>query len=636
MAGRSKAAAELVALLQETARHAVTVMDAAQTQPLPRQRTGSTAGPASTPAQASTAAPASTPAPAGAPGSVSTPAPASDPATAGPGATVDHAAPVQRRTAPAAQPLRSVPVQGSPVGAAPNRPADGAVTRSVLSVSIQDMPYLLDHCFFVQPDDWPDPEDRWPVVPATTVVQHMMDAAVQAAPGMRAVGVRDAKFNRWLIAAPPQKVDITVKPAGPGLLSVIFGGYAKATVEMAADYPADSPEVWVHDPSTEFPPTISAEEMYTERLMFHGPQFQGVTAVHALGDMHVRGVVTAPVPPGALLDNALQLIGNWLITTQPFRTVALPVGLGHVRFFGPPPTPGTAFECVARVRMIDDAQLVAGTQLIANGRVWAQIDDAVDRRFDSHPTARPAERFPERYPMSAYQPEGWTMAFDAWTDLVTRGMAARSILGGVAATEYERMPAAKRKQWMLGRIAAKDAVRFRQWEAGHTDVYPIELTVVNEPSGRPRVVLRPDRNLVECDVSLAHTAEIGVAIAHPLSAGSAVGIDVVELAPRDDTTVRYALSADEVALLDSLGDRDLWFTRFWAAKEAVGKAQGTGLDGKPRRFTVRAADSAGLTVAVGDRTYRVGFREVDNPPELPPRRYVVAWTWGPSAESTHR
>ena len=65
--------------------------------------------------------------------------------------------------------------------------------------------------------------------------------------------------------------------------------------------------------------------------MFHGPVFQGVTAVHALGDMHVRGVVTVPTPPGALLDNALQLIGNWLITTQPFRTVALPVGLRHVQ-----------------------------------------------------------------------------------------------------------------------------------------------------------------------------------------------------------------------------------------------------------------------------------------------------------------
>jgi phosphopantetheinyl transferase (holo-ACP synthase) len=386
---------------------------------------------------------------------------------------------------------------------------------------------------------------------------------------------------------------------------------------MDASYPEPPSPAWTQDPETEFAPTVSAEQMYAERLMFHGPQFQGVTAVHALGDMHVRGVVTAPVPPGALLDNALQLIGNWLITTQPFRTVALPVGLRHVKFYGPPPAPGTVFDCVARVRSITDTELIADTQLSVGGRIWAQIDGATDRRFDSHPTARACERFPEKFPMSQRQPEGWTMVFDAWTDLVTRGMAARGILGG-AALEYERMAgAAKKKQWMLGRIAAKDAVRFRQWDAGHTDVYPIELTVKNEPSGKPHVELRPGRGLVESAVSLAHAEEVGVAISGP--AGAEVGIDVIEVVTRDESTIRYALTESEIAQLDG----DVSFARIWAAKEAVGKALGTGLDGAPRRFVVSLTDG---TVTVGDRTFPVAWREIENPPELTPRRYVVAWT----------
>jgi phosphopantetheinyl transferase (holo-ACP synthase) len=486
-----------------------------------------------------------------------------------------------------------------------------------LSVSVDDMPYLRDHCFFVQPDDWPQIEDRWPVVPATTVVQHMIDAAEQASPGLKAIAVREAKFNRWLIAAPPQTVEITVKRAGPNLLLVVFGGYARATVEMGASYPEPPEPAWTQDPKTEFPPTVSAEQMYAERLMFHGPQFHGVTAVHALGDMHVRGIVTAPVPPGALLDNALQLIGNWLITTQPFRTVALPVGLRHVKFYGPPPAPGTVFDCVARVRSITDGELIADTQLSVGGRVWAQIDGATDRRFDSHPTARACERFPEKFPMSQRHPGDWTMVFDAWTDLVTRGMAARGILGGDAALQYERMAGAKKKQWMLGRIAAKDAVRFRQWDAGHTDVYPIELTVRNEPNGKPFVDLRPGRGLVESAVSIAHAEEVGVAIAGP--AGAEVGIDVIEVKPRDESTIRYALTESEIAQLDG----DVSFARLWAAKEAVGKALGTGLDGAPRRFVVSLADG---TVTVGDRTFPVAWQEIENPPELSPRRYVVAWT----------
>ncbi|MEV4636170.1 beta-ketoacyl synthase N-terminal-like domain-containing protein [Actinoplanes sp. NPDC049548] len=610
MAGTSKAAAELAALLQETASDAVTVMNAAATRTAARppapaapavSRPTSPADPAVSRPTAPAAGWAAAPAPA-------RPAiPRQRPAT-------------QPPASPAAAPARLPAGHGSSVSGdavTVHKKEEAELLRTTLEVSVETMPYLRDHCFFVQPDDWPRVEDRWPVVPATTVVQHMMDAAERAVPGLRAVAVRDAKFNRWLIAAPPQRVEITVKRAGPDTVTVIFGGYARSTVELAAAYPEPAERPWTHDPATEVPPTTSAERMYAERLMFHGPLFQGVTAVHALGDMHVRGVVTAPTPPGALLDNALQLIGNWLITTQPFRTVALPVALRHVKFYGPAPEPGTAFECVARVRRITDGELVADTQLSVGGRVWAQIDGATDRRFDSHPTARACERFPEKYPMSQRQDGGWTVVFDAWTDLVTRGMAARGILGGEAAAEYERMPAAKRNPWMLGRIAAKDAVRFRQWDAGHTDVYPIELTVRNEPSGRPYVELRPGRGLVECAVSIAHTAEVGVAIAGP--AGAEVGIDVVEIVPRDESTLRYALTDAERAQLTD----DRSFARLWAAKEAAGKALGTGLDGAPRRFVVSLADG---TVSVGDRVLRVAWREIENPPDLPPRRYVVAWT----------
>lgn len=593
LAGGSSAAAELAALLKENTRGTATAGNGTATPTRPA-------------------------------------APAAPVAPAAPARTVAPAAPLARPTvAPAATP----PAAARPTGAAGTEV--GRITRRI---SLDTMPYLLDHCFFVQPDDWPDPEDRWPVVPATALVAHMMEAVEQLVPGVPVVAVHDAKFNRWLIAEPATDVEIVVRTAGPNRYAVAFAGYARATIEVGPAYPTPPP-VWTHDPATERPPTLGAAEMYAERLMFHGPQFQGVTEVHALGDMHVRGIVTAPVPPGALLDNALQLIGNWLITTQPFRTVALPVGLGQVRFYGPPPPAGRAFECVARVRSIDDGKLVADTQLSYQGRVWSEIEGATDRRFDSHPQARVAERFPERHPMSLLQPEGWTMAFDCWTDLVTRGMAARGILGGAAYADYERQPAKTRKQWMLGRIAAKDAVRARLWEDGHTDIYPIELTVGNDPDGRPWVRGRPGRGLGDCDVSLAHCAEIGVAIARRRASdapagGPGVGIDVAEVTDHPESTLTFALTPAELTLLASLAGgnveaRRLWFTRFWAAKEAVAKAEGTGLDGSPRRFRVYSATDSGLTVEIGGRAYRVGHRDVANPEDLPPRRYVVAWTWGP-------
>nr|BFE59261.1 type I polyketide synthase [Dactylosporangium thailandense] len=524
---------------------------------------------------------------------------------------------------------------GSGPGEPPPPPPE--IHRTVLRVALDTMPYLRDHCFFAQPDDWPDPQDRFPVVPATTVMQHMMDAARQAVPGARVVAVRDARFNRWCVAAPPQDVEITVKPAGAGRLSVIFGGFSRSTVEVAPDYPAERPEVWRHDPATEQPPKISAEQMYAERFVFHGPAFRGLTEVRAIGDAHVRGVLTAPAPPGALLDNASQLMGDWLFTTQPFG--ALPVGIGHARFFGPEPVAGTAVDCVVRIRSVGTEQIVFDTQLAVDGQVWAQLDECVHRQFVSHPTARAAERFPGRNAMSLRQPEGWTVAFDRWPDLVTRGLAARGILGAAGAAEYERRPPKARKQWLLGRIAVQDAVRFQMWDDGHADVYPIELNVRNDPSGRPRVHPRAGRGYRECAVSLAHVAEIAVAIARPSAPGTppdapGVGIDVAEITDCTDSTIAFAMTdAERRLLLESAAatgeDRHVWFTRFWTAKEAAAKAEGTGLAGDPKRFTVVEATPAALTVAVADRVYLVAHREISNPEDLPPRRYVVGWTWGP-------
>ena len=34
--------------------------------------------------------------------------------------------------------------------------------------------------------------------------------------------------------------------------------------------------------------------MYAERVMFHGPQYRGVEAVHAVGERHIRGRLRTP------------------------------------------------------------------------------------------------------------------------------------------------------------------------------------------------------------------------------------------------------------------------------------------------------------------------------------------------------
>ncbi|MFF7241016.1 beta-ketoacyl synthase N-terminal-like domain-containing protein [Streptomyces collinus] len=619
LATRFPAAAELTALLRDTEDTAAELITAAD------RRSGGPAAPPGHPRGAPAAAAASrrTPAPAGpAPGLPIPAAPTS----------VNPAVPAPLATFAPAPVAPSVPTAVAPA-------VPGPVTTTV-RVSTSAMPYLLDHCFFPQRPGWPEEADRWPVVPATTIVRHMMDAAEAAAPGLRAVAVHGARFDRWLTATPPVDVPVTVTP-GPGhpdRVAVTFGPTARAVVELAPRHPAP-PAPGPRPDAPEGVPEHTAAQLYRDRWMFHGPAFQGVTELTAIGDRHVRGVITAPAAPGALLDNVGQLLGYWIMATRTERTVVFPVQIRHLRFHGPQPAPGTRVTCLLRVTSLTDTVLEADAELTADGRVWARLTGWQDRRFDNDPRTRPVERFPERHTLSEARPGGWALVHERWPDLASRELIMRNSLGGPERARYAERPPRGRRQWLLGRIAVKDAVRQWLWRHGEGPVFPAEIQVGNDELGRPYVTGAHGRALPPLDVSLAHRAEAGVAIVRPHTPRPGPGIDIEEVTARDRGTLATALGRDELRLLHgrSAGDPEaeaLWFTRFWAAKEAVAKAEGAGFGGRPRDFTVleTAPDGSRLVVAGRlERAYTVHCARTGNPPALPARSYVVAWTTGPAA-----
>ncbi|WP_406433243.1 polyketide synthase dehydratase domain-containing protein [Streptomyces sp. NBC_00631] len=548
-------------------------------------------------------------------------------------------APTTARALPRTEIPRPTAPRRTPPGApGPATPPPPTSRTTTLRVSAEAMPHLLDHCFFPQRPGWPDTEDRWPVVPATTIVQHMMDAAEEAT-GLRAVAVHGARFDRWLTATPPVDVPVTVTPDGPGRVAVTFGPTARAVVEVAPDH-SPPPTGPGRPPAPERTPEHTAAQLYAERWMFHGPAFQGVTELTAIGDRHVRGVITTPAAPGALLDNVGQILGYWIMATRTERTVVFPVQMRRTRFHGPHPAPGTDVGCLVRITSLTDTVLEADVELTVGGRVWARIEGWQDRRFDNDPHTRPVERFPERNTLSQARPGGWALLHERWPDLASRELIMRNSLGTAERSEYAERPPRGRRQWLLGRIAAKDAVRQWLWQHGEGPVFPAELRVRNDASGRPYVVGAHGRTLPELDVSLAHRAEAAVAIVRPHTPGPGPGIDLEEVAERDPAAMRAALGADELRLLHALsaddagGSAALWFTRFWTAKEAVAKAEGTGFDGRPRDFTVLEAAPDGSRLLVSgrlERAYPVHCAPVRNPPALPDRDYVVAWTTGPAA-----
>jgi phosphopantetheinyl transferase len=499
------------------------------------------------------------------------------------------------------------------------------------TLSLATMPYLTDHCFYRQPDAWPEPADRYPVVPLTTVLELMADAARALIPGRTVVGVRDVRAQRWLAVAPPVTVATNASLGPNGNVTVVLDGYARGTVLLADDYPADYSTLPERPLSGQRPcpdgvVEVTAQRLYTDRWMFHGPAFQGVAELGQVTDEGIVGDLVVPPAPGALLDTAGQLLGFWIMARTARDRLAFPAAIDQVRYYGPPPVPGERVRCVVWISSVSATEVVADLELRrADGRLWARINRWRDRRFDTDEVTWPVFVFPERNRIAQRQPGGWFLVRDRWPDPATRELIMRRYLNAAERAEYHRRTPRAARQWLLGRIAVKDAVRQWLWDAGAGPVFPIEITVSNDVSGRP-FVLGPFAEAPE--VSLAHTGSLAAALVGKPGCPPGVGIDIEQITDRDDRTVAAILTNAERGLLDTLccssdPARPSWVTRFWAAKEAVAKAAGTGLGGRPHRFEVQRVDGDRLLVAVGEgapsRWAQTGVGTESEP-------YAVAWT----------
>jgi phosphopantetheinyl transferase len=192
----------------------------------------------------------------------------------------------------------------------------------------------------------------------------------------------------------------------------------------------------------------------------------------------------------------------------------------------------------------------------------------------------------------------------------------RRYLCAAERAEYHRLSPRAQEPWLLGRMAAKDAVRHWLWERGGGPIFPAELTVRNDEQGRPQVAGPFDAALT---VSIAHTRELGAAMVRPAPEPS--GIDIEVIAERGAALQDLALTGEEQRLLATLADdRRTGVTRLWTAKEAAAKAAGTRLAGRPREFEVVGIEGDRLLVAAGGRVRAVLSRLLDG--------HIVTWTTG--------
>ncbi|MGW6685074.1 beta-ketoacyl synthase N-terminal-like domain-containing protein [Streptomyces sp. NPDC054961] len=571
------------------------------------------------------------------------PAPARNPATATPTPTPTAPVAPAVSAAPAPRPVLLSALDAVLDDAPSTAPTAPAVARArpgasppltgdhTLRLSLGALPYVRDHCVYLQPEDWPEDSDRFPVVPMTTMLELAAEAALRCAPpGLAVLGYDRVRALRWLPVEPALDLAVTVRSEGPGRMRVGLGAYADVVVLLGERYaalPAPDPAP-LSDPR---PAPVSAEALYRDRWMFHGPRFAGVHEVRAVGSDGILGILRALPDPGALLDAAGQLFGHWMQLRLPVDRLVFPATVDRIRFSGPPPAPHELVAATARIREVREVTVRGDIELCrGDGTVWARIDGWTYRRFGADERVWPMKFSPEVCGIGEPQPAGWCLARRRWTDPASQELVMRRYLGAAERAVYERLAPRARSPWLLGRIAAKDALRQLLWDGGAGPVFPAEVPVGNDPAGRP---LAEGPLAGGARLTIAHKDRIAVALAHR---AHPVGIDVEPVTTDPDALIRIALAPEELVLAERLAAHEgtglpAALTALWCAKESAAKAAGTGLGGRPRDWRVSGEPGSGRLRVLSPDGHSSPIRTTllaDTPID-----HVVAWTAHPADPS---
>jgi len=504
---------------------------------------------------------------------------------------------------------------------------------SRVTLSVRTVQDLRDHTFFDQPRGWTNPADLHPVVPMTMLIRLMMDAAEQVVPGRVAVAVRDVEAFKWLVVEPEREVEITARLLDPNsnpvgasdgnsdddsdndsdrvVVQVSLDEFARAEVILAHDYPAPAPPRPLALAQPE-PSPIDAHTLYADRWMFHGPRYQGLVDLGPIGDEGIHGVIVTPPGPGALLDNAGQLFGYWVMARQDMDRLAMPQRIGRLDLYGPEPNPGERLDCDVWIRLVDPKEVISDLQLTHRGAVWCTIEGWSDYRFETDQRMWDVMLQSSVHLLAEPTDAGYFLYDDRKRRTPTRDWLSRRYLSQVERQAMRDAGPRRARSWLHGRIAAKDAVRHWLWQ--HHDhprdnpIFPIEVHLDYDAGGAPLVHAPTDADL---RISLAHSGDVAVALVRE---GTDPGIDVELIAPRDADFLDVAFTNRERALLPPNDPTGEHATRFWCAKEAVAKARRKGLGGNPKRYVITEVNGPRLRAD----TLWVQTQIIDD--------HMIAWT----------
>jgi 4'-phosphopantetheinyl transferase EntD len=544
-------------------------------------------------------------------------------------------APLQAKRPPAAQPEAAIGDGAMPfIGTILDYVAGKNITVQRRLTLDQDL-HLADHHFVPAADAKPL-ETCFPVLPMTFSLEAMAEVAACLAPGLGLSGMDDVTAARWIAltdspelllrieasVAPPRR-QLPGQAAAPehGIriaVAIFVEGQPQAAIKGYASFA----QHYARTLHFNFPPLVPertrhAATIYAERRLFHGPR------LHCLDgsiELSLEGaaaslVVRAPdelfrttrhpllLTDPALMDGVGQLMGIWAFQHQ---RVSFPIGIGALEFYGPTPPPGTRAPIRVHFKS-NNMKMTSADVEIGNGagQLWLRIRDWKSWLFHWDQRVIDFRRDPGAYLLSdrVMLPAQLGDAFCLRVNAnrlagFDRDLLARHYLhpDEMAAYVAHAGNASRQLEWLLGRIAAKDALRSWALQHGSTGAkpgsmaHPASLAIANDAHGKPHVSNWPGAAAIPA-LSIAHCADQAVALVHR----EAAGVDIERISERDAGFIAAFTTPAERSLLEDCppAERQQWLTRLWCAKEVFGKLMGTGVRPGPAAFEAQTLQPGG-------------------------------------------
>jgi phosphopantetheine--protein transferase-like protein len=486
--------------------------------------------------------------------------------------------------------------------------------------------FLRDHVFFGRHLSVADPDLRGlPILPLAVMLELMAEAAQMLHPAGVIRAIRDVRTMRWVsFESPTRRVRAEALAQPDGVRVTAFAGDSEGMSTPIAEAVFEMDETGGEPPLS--PPALAepavrasfdAKEIYG-RCMYHGPAFQGILNMDSCADFAAKAAVREPdfapfVPPGTrpilplvLIDISGQISGFPLqaLLTEQVWSIVFPNSLQRVEFLHRR-DPEQVLRAVTSAR-VTDTQMHSDCEFVdPAGRVVLRVLGRVEEFWrlpgDLCPYwSAPTERHLSQDITSLFRDIPGAdrctvctvgnvadrfLVNRLWSQVVAHMVLSQAERRAFAELKLVPVPAAS---WLLGRVAAKDAVRWqRSLAVGLADV-----EVWPDGSGKPAVRILGETTTPPL-VSLAHKGFAAIAVAADPAACSGVGIDLEGMAPVAAAVIEDAFTPQERALIEgSAGTEpaEHWILAAWGAKEAVGKALGKGVLGGPRSLEVVAID----------------------------------------------